>query len=197
MVAHETGACVILPEYRGYDRVLGAPTYQGSAMDARAALDYVTRTLGIPLSNIAYFGHSLGTAIAAELAEVAMPRVLILQSPFTSAREMARRMFLPGLVIFWRQVSRVHFNTEERVRTSPVPVWVSHGDRDIVIPVRMGREVFAAAKHKGELLIVHTAGHNDVAEIGGRDYWTWFRHAMEDGTPATIPAARVETRSEP
>ncbi|HEY9227532.1 MAG TPA: alpha/beta hydrolase [Gemmatimonadaceae bacterium] len=196
-VARETGACVVLPEYRGYDSLPGQPTYLSSAKDARAALDYVHDSLHVPQSNIVYFGHSLGTAVAAELADVAAPRALILQSPFSSARDMGRRMFLPGLVAFWGLVSRVHFNTIARVESSNVPVWVVHGDNDFVVPVRMGREVFNAAKTKGDLLIVHGAGHNDVPEVGGRDYWNWFARAMGVAPSSATPAARAGTRSEP
>ena len=60
-------------------------------------------------------------------------------------------------------------------------MWVAHGDRDLVIPVRMGREVFAAARHPGELLIVPGAGHNDVAEVGGEAYWGWLTRALATG----------------
>ena len=181
IVVTETNACVMLPEYRGYDGIVGAPTYEGSARDARAALEYVRESLGIPPAQTVYFGHSLGTAIAAELAAVEPPRSLILQSPFSSARAMARRMFLPGLSMFWRILSRVHFDTIARVRALAAPVWVAHGDRDIVVPVHMGREVFDAAKVRGELLIVHGAGHNDVPEVGGRTYWQWLDAAIRGG----------------
>jgi hypothetical protein len=65
--------------------------------------------------------------------------------------------------------------------------------------VRMGREVFGAAEHRGELLIVRGAGHNDVAERGGAEYWSWLRRAIEAGAPevTTRPVARAGTRPEP
>lgn len=197
-VVRETSTCVVLPEYRGYDGLAGTPTYTGSAHDARAALEYVRSELGITPENTVYYGHSLGTAIAAELAASDPPRSLVLQSPFSSAREMAKRMVLPGLAAMWSVISRVHFDTLERVRTLRRPVWVSHGDRDRVVPVRMGREVFAAAAHKGELLIVTGAGHNDVADVGQRAYWDWLRAAVHAApTFPPDPAARAETPPAP
>jgi pimeloyl-ACP methyl ester carboxylesterase len=177
-VHRETNACIVIPEYRGYDGLTPSSTYASSAYDARAAYDYVRDTLGVSPEQIVFFGHSLGTAIAAELAAVAEPRALVLQAPFSTARAMAARMFLPGLTAFWRLISRVHFDTLSLVHTLAAPVWVSHGDKDLIIPVRMGREVFDAAAVKGELLIVPGAGHNDVAEVGGRDYWSWLRRAL-------------------
>lgn len=188
-VVRRTSACVVIPEYRGYDGLEGRPTYEGSAFDARAALDFVHDSLGVEQSRLVFFGHSLGTAIATELALVEQPRALILQSPFTSARAMAARMFLPGLTLFWSAISRVHFNTVAAVQRLRCPVWVSHGTRDLIIPVRMGREVFDAAPVKGELLIVDRAGHNDVPEAGGEAYWNWLRPAV-----ASTDVSRAETR---
>jgi fermentation-respiration switch protein FrsA (DUF1100 family) len=179
-VARETAACVVIPEYRGYDGAPGRPTYAGSAQDARAALAFVHDTMHVDRSRLVYFGHSLGSAIATELARIETPRSLILQSPFTSARAMAARMFLPGLTLFWNAISRVHYNTAATVATLACPVWVTHGTRDMVIPVRMGREVFDAARVKGELLIVDGAGHNDVAEVAGEAYWKWLTAAVRD-----------------
>lgn len=193
---HLADACVMLAEYRGYDGLSGAPTYTTSARDAQAALDYARDSLNVGRANLVLYGHSLGSAIAAELAETAHPRALILQAPFSSARAMASRMIVPGLRAFFRFISRVHFDTVARVRTSSAPVWVAHGDRDLVVPIRMGREVFAAAAQPGELLIVRGAGHNDVAEVGGAAYWSWLLRAVRS-EPASSPTrgAAAGTRS--
>src|SRR6185503_19447967 len=88
--AHVT---VLLPEYRGYADIPGQPTYGTAAADARGALRFAREHL--TSGPIALFGHSLGTAVAAELAAEMEPEAissLILQSPFTSAREMATRL---------------------------------------------------------------------------------------------------------
>jgi fermentation-respiration switch protein FrsA (DUF1100 family) len=102
---------------------------------------------------------------------------------------MAARMFLPGLTMFWSAISRVHFDTVVAVERLRCPVRVSHGTRDLIIPVKMGREVFDAAAVKGELLIVDGAGHNDVPEAGGDAYWNWLQSAVE-----VTDAAREERR---
>ena len=169
---------VFLPELRGYAGISGRPTYLGAARDARAAARFVTEVLGIPMDRVAYFGHSLGSAIATELAVECNPVALLLQSPFTSARAMARRMALPGLTLFWPLVSRVHYDTARHVAALPVRVSVAHGLRDRIVPVRMGREIHEAAAVKGELLLVRGAGHNDIAERAPDEYWAWFDRAV-------------------
>jgi uncharacterized protein len=176
------GATVILPEYRGYDGLAGVPTYEGAGMDAQAALEAVSRRFNVAPSNMVYYGHSLGTAIATELASAHPPRVMILESPFTSARAMAARWPVVGLEFFWPMISRVHYTTAERVAALDVPVHVAHGDRDIIIPARMGLEVHQSARRKGALLRVPEAGHNDVPIAGGDAYWRWIQAAVRPGS---------------
>ena len=177
-VARRTGWTVFLAEYRGYDGLPGVPTYDGTKLDARAAYAFVRDSLGAQPHEVALFGHSLGSAIATELATEVSPAALLLQSPFTSARAMARFIITPPVVaVAWRVIARVHYDTEARVRAFDVPVHVAHGDRDLVVPVRMGRLVHAAAHVPGGLLIAHGRGHNDVPSVGDA-YWTWMAGAL-------------------
>jgi pimeloyl-ACP methyl ester carboxylesterase len=177
-VSDRSGWRVLLVEYRGYAGNPGSPSYVAVQADARAALAYARETLGIPLERIAYFGHSLGSGIAAELAAEATPSTLILQSPFTSARDMARIIVARPIALIWNMVSRVHYDTAAHVATLDCPVHVAHGDRDFIVPTRMGRRVHAVARNPGQLLIVSGAGHNDVAERGGVAYWRWIVLAL-------------------
>jgi hypothetical protein len=177
-VTSAADVAVLLPEIRGYDGLSGRPTYLAAALDARAAREYLSGPLGVSRDRVVYFGHSLGSAIAAELAGESPPTALLLQSPFSSAKAMARRMALPFLTTFWPIVSRVHYDTVQRVSEMSVPVWVAHGTRDHVVPVFMGQQVYESAAVKGELLLVPGAGHNDVAERAPSEYWHWLRLAV-------------------
>jgi fermentation-respiration switch protein FrsA (DUF1100 family) len=176
-VAAETGWRVLLAEYRGYAGLPGVPTVVGVRQDAQAAVAAARQLSGeqVPL---ALYGHSLGSAIAADIAAETAPTVLLLESPFTSAAEMARQVVGPALVPLWRTVSRVPYDTRALVATLDVPVWVTHGDADAVIPLGMGEAVYAATRRRGELLVVPGAGHNDVSDIGDARYWTWLRRAL-------------------
>lgn len=175
--AERVGTCVFVGEYRGYDGVGGSPTYEGARQDAEALLGEVMRRTGVSAGECVLYGHSLGSAVAAELAAANGCRALILEAPFTSARDMVARWPVVGFRVGWSLVSRVHYDTVERVRALDAPVSVVHGERDLVIPTRMGRAVFAAAKVKGELLIVAKGGHSDLAEVAGESYWEWLEKA--------------------
>jgi hypothetical protein len=91
---------------------------------------------------------------------------------------MARLIVWPAVVLIWKAISRVHFDTREIVSDLDVPVWVAHGRRDRIVPVRMGIEVYQAARKKGQLLVVERAGHSDLPEIAGEDYWRWISEAV-------------------
>lgn len=178
-LAARAGVTVFVPEYRGYGGIPGVPTYEAAAADARGALEFVRTQLRPP--ELVFFGHSLGTALAAELAHhmrPQAPRALVLQSPFTSARAMAARMLVPPIPWLWRRISRVPYDTRTLVAGLETPVFVAHGSRDLNIPARMGRQVHAAALRPAELLVVDGAGHNDVADVGGERYWRWLTMAV-------------------
>lgn len=183
-VARRTGWSVMLAEYRGYGGLPGRPTVAGVRLDARAAWELARDSLGVTPATLALYGHSLGSAVASELAAEVPPSRLVLESPFTSARDMARIVIALPVQRVWSVISRVPYDTRARVAALDRPVWVSHGDRDAVIPVRMGRQVFEAARRKGELLIVEGAGHNDVGAVAGERYWSWLGRALNGDTPS-------------
>lgn len=174
-LSEETGLAVLVPEYRGYMGLPGRPTYEGSRQDARAALACATDVLGVSRNQLTYYGHSLGSAIASELAVENPPIALILEAPFTSARDMAAmvagRWFASTL---WPMVSRLHFDTIAIVSSIEVPVSVTHGQRDRVVPFHMGKTVFGAARRKHQWLPVPRASHSDIRMVAGEAYWKWL-----------------------
>ena len=184
-----TGWRVMLAEYRGYGGLGGQPTYTGLRADARAAWRQATEVLGATPERAAFYGHSLGTAVAVELAAElpAPPAALVLLSPLSSARDMARIIVARPAAMFYRWISRIHYDTEAAVRALDVPVHVAHGTRDFIMPSRMGRAVHAAAKRPGALLLVEGAGHNDVADVAGERYWAWITDALRGAVPAAPP----------
>ncbi len=177
--ARRTGWTVILPEYRGYGGAPGVPSVRGVREDARAALAFALDSIADREVEIAYFGHSLGSAVATELAREHQPSRLLLQSPFTSARDMARIVAARPLELAWRMFSRIHYDSRAIVEQLDVPVWVIHGADDLIIPARMGGELFESARVRGELKIVPGAGHNDLEARGGGLYWAWLERALE------------------
>ena len=182
-VSARTGFTVMLAEYRGYMGLSGRPGYAGSQLDSEAAYLFAANILRIPADRIAVFGHSMGSAIATELAARHRPAALLLEAPFTSAHAMSARVTgFRSPTFLWRLGSRLHYNTVARVAQVEAPVSVAHGRRDKLIPIAMGEKVFAVAAHKGAWLEVPNASHNDVSILGGDDYWKWMAEALRPVT---------------
>jgi pimeloyl-ACP methyl ester carboxylesterase len=194
-LAQRLGWRVVLPEYRGYAGLGGTISHAHSRLDAAAALTAARGASADDASGrVVLYGHSLGSAVAAELAESMAsgerpPAALVLESPFTSVRAMARIGGSATMERVWQRVARVHFDTQARVAALDAPVWVAHGLLDLVIPARMGLAVHGAARRPGELLLLGRAGHNDVVESGGERYWRWLTRALGAAAHTAPPAA--------
>src|SRR5918996_3062650 len=89
----ERGYSVLLFDYRGYAGNPGTPTEEGLRADARAAVDVLAARPDVDPERIAYFGESLGAAVAGGLATQRPPAALILRLPPPSLAEMGRPHF--------------------------------------------------------------------------------------------------------
>ena len=70
LISRRLGVNSFIFDYRGYGRSEGKPSESGVYRDARAALDYLSSRSDVDPEGIVFFGRSLGTAVAVELAEV-------------------------------------------------------------------------------------------------------------------------------
>jgi hypothetical protein len=76
-------------DYRGYGRSGGTPTVEGAIQDAIAARAKLRELAAVKDSDMLLMGESLGGAIVVQLAADSPPRGLILQSTFSSLRDVA------------------------------------------------------------------------------------------------------------
>jgi len=161
-------ANVFIIDYRGYGRSEGTVSEKGTYEDARAALRYLRTRKDLDPKNFAFFGQSLGAAVATELAASENCLALILEAPFVSIREMARVVF-PMLPI--GPLLRTRYDVAGRIKEVKAPILVLQGDRDEVIPVEQGKKVFAAAPSPKEFYAIRGAAHNDTFHVGGTAYF--------------------------
>ena len=157
---------VLLFDYRGFGGNPGSPTEEGLRNDARAARDYVVSRADVDPRRLVYFGESLGTAVAADLALDDPPAALILRSPFTSMTDVGRHhyAFLP---VGW--LLRDRYETIERIARVNAPLLVIGGDADRIVPIEQTRRLFEAARDPKSLLIISGADHNDDSLLAGRE----------------------------
>ena len=129
-------------DYRGYGESEGAPSEDGLYRDAGAAYRYLRDTLGVPPGRIVVFGHSLGSAVAVELATRMPAAGLILDGALTSVVDRAQELF-PYAPVRWIAASR--YPSIERVGQLTLPKLFLHARADEVIPIAHGRRLYEAA----------------------------------------------------
>ena len=163
----DRGLRVFIYDYRGYGRSSGRPSEDGIYQDAVAAYDYLVSQKQISPCHIISFGRSLGACAAIEVARKRQIRSLIIESAFTSTKEMARQMLVFRLL---SPCLPTHFNNLGKIQKVDLPKLIVHGDADEVVPFSMGQRLYAAAPDPKCFYPIPGAGHNDTYRVGGSAY---------------------------
>jgi uncharacterized protein len=120
---HKLGYTIVLFDYRGFGQSEGDfPTEAQVYEDGQAAWNYLTQTRQISPSKIVIYGHSIGGAIAIDLAtKHPEAAALIVQSSFTSMRDMTKRFG-----VYWvlpiELLLKQRFESQSRVHSPPLGV---------------------------------------------------------------------------
>jgi hypothetical protein len=161
------GVNILAVDYRGYGKSEGKPDEAGVYQDADAAYDYLTKQRHFRAEDIFIYGHSLGGAVAVDLASRRPCGGLIIQSSFTNARAMAQRMFAIPLIAY---VTKSRFDSLQKIRDVHAAILIVHGTRDEVVPFEMGQQLFRVAPEPKRFYPIEGAGHNNLLEVGGESY---------------------------
>jgi fermentation-respiration switch protein FrsA (DUF1100 family) len=158
------GLSVLLFDYRGYAGNPGRPSEDGLAADARAAQAWLAARPEVDPARMAYFGESLGAAVALRLAVERPPAALLLRSPFTSLVDVGR-LHYPWLPVGLLLVDR--YESAAQVARLTVPVLVIAGERDQIVPAALSRRLYDAVPSPKRFMLVPGADHNDAALLDG------------------------------
>ena len=168
---HQMGFSVFLISYRGYGKSDGTfPTEAQIYADAQAAWTYLVKQKGIDPKAIFIYGHSLGGAVAIQLA-IDNPAAggLIVEAAFTSIADMARR--IPKYRIFPLElIVHERFDSIEKVGRLQPPVLYIHGTDDKLVPSEMSSELYKHTASSKQLKFIPGGGHNNSASVGGDEY---------------------------
>ena len=162
------GFNVLAVDYRGFGKSSDvAPTEALAYEDAETAWDYLGKLA--PGKRRFIVGHSLGGAIAVELATRRPDAAgLVLEATFTSVRDMIDHQpwgWLPvGLII------TQEFDALSKIPKVRVPILIVHGTRDNVVPFEMGEKLFAAATAPKRFIRVEGGSHHNLSYAGFDQY---------------------------
>lgn len=171
---HELGFSVLGVDYRGFGRSSKRlPSEETAAEDARAAWEWLARQH--PKARRFIFGHSLGGAIAVQLAaDVHDEAGLIVEGSFTSIPDVVstfRWGWLP-LSPFITQ----RFDSVSRIAEVGSPLLVVHGSQDSLIPPRLGQGLYERAREPKRFVLVEGGSHHNTNAVGQAQY----RQAMSE-----------------
>ena len=166
LLHRKLGVGVFIFDYRGYGNSEGKPSEEGTYLDAQAALNYLHSRRDLNPDHIIFFGRSLGSAVAVDLASKQNCPGLILESPFTSIKDMVKRLipFMPGAII------RIKYDSIPRIKRVTAPLLILHGNQDEVVPFTLGKRLYEEANEPKEFYVINGAGHNDTYLVGGEKY---------------------------
>ena len=170
----ELGFSVLAIDYRGF----GAQHRRAAVGDRRRR----GRGGGLALARRAppegaryVFGHSLGGAIAVQLAarladqpEEAAPRGVIVEGTFTSIRDMFGTFKYGWLPISMLITER--FDSLSTVPRIKAPLLVVHGSDDSLVPSRFGRLLYERATAAKRFLLIEGGTHSTTSWRGAEQY---------------------------
>ncbi|MBW2442845.1 MAG: alpha/beta fold hydrolase [Deltaproteobacteria bacterium] len=162
---------MLLISYRGYGHSEGEfPTEAQVYADAEAAWNYLVTQKGIHPGDIFIYGHSLGGAVAINLA-VMHPDAggLVVEGAFTSIADMGRQhQYYRFLPIDW--ITHQRFDSISKITRLKIPVLILHGTEDTVVPFKMSRRLYEKAPSPKKFKLILGGGHNNSARVGGAEY---------------------------
>ena len=159
------GFGVLAVDYRGYGRSGGGfPSEAQVYEDADVAWNYLVQERHVDPSRAIIYGHSLGGAIAVELA-LRHPEAagLIVESAFTSMPAIAK-------TVYWMfptdWLLNQRFDALAKVPNLRVPALFVHGTADSEVPYTMTEQLFNAARGPKWITLIPGGGHEDNARVG-------------------------------
>ncbi len=154
----DKGYGVFLLEYRGYGGNSGKPSEQGLYEDARSAVKFL-QLQNIEPTKLAFYGESLGTAVALKMATEFSACSVVLQAPFTNLKEVARLHypFLPILPLLDT------YNSLKIIQDVKIPLIFVHGEKDFIVPIHLSKKLYENANEPKTFHVIHDKGHNNIS----------------------------------
>jgi fermentation-respiration switch protein FrsA (DUF1100 family) len=169
------GLNVFIIDYRGFGQSTGGPPREKLVYeDAERAWKYLVEERKIPSANIAIYGHSIGGAVAVNLASNHPDAgALITECTFTSIAERADvesfTAFLPIRLILTER-----FDSISKIKSIRVPKLFLQGEADTMLPPVMARRLYDAAPAPKQIALIPRGGHEDSSEVNPVAYFGAF-----------------------
>jgi pimeloyl-ACP methyl ester carboxylesterase len=164
---------VVLVDYRGFGKSTGKRGEAEMLTDMQYVYDRLREQY--TEQHLIVYGRSLGSGFAARLAADNHPRYLILDAPYYNFRKVIER-FIPFLPV--RYVLRYHLRTDKWIPRVQCPVYILHGTRDWLIPIRHSEQLQKLNPRKITLIRIHGGRHNNLPKFA--EYHNFIRDILKE-----------------
>lgn len=151
------GFNVFALSYRGYGKSAGEPSEEGLYFDARTAIEYLINN-NTPENKMVFYGESLGSGVAVQMATEYDPAAIILEAPYTSLGDRGAELY-PYIPV--KLLIQDTFNSKEKIGDVTTATLIFHGERDDVMPIEHGRKILELANEPKEAHFFEHYAHND------------------------------------
>lgn len=176
----DRGYDVVIVDYRGYGKSTGRITSEADLhTDARAAYDYVLEHYRE--EQIVLYGQSLGSGLAVRLAAELSPRLLLLESPYFSMRDLVGQKypFVPPFLL------KYQLRSDLAIGAVACPIYFFHGTDDTLIPFDASERLLEIATAPARLIRIAGGGHSDLYAFAL--YQAELDEILGDGLAAALP----------
>ena len=199
---HDLGFSILAIDYRGFGQSQGRLPSEASVYeDARIAWERLKQLQPDPQKRLIY-GHSLGGAVAVDLAaelghdaqrgnEPNQARGLIIESTFTNLADVAAWVASSRTSLPVRWLVSQKFDSIDKIADIHMPVLIVHGTADQFVAPRFSEALFEAAQEPKNLLLVPGGNHNNSMNLGRQAYSQAIKALLD----AKAPSAHALNRS--
>jgi len=150
---------VLIIDYRTYGKSIGKLSEQALYHDAEVCYDYLKKQYNEQAITI--YGRSLGTGIAAYIASKNSPKHLILETPYYSMVDVAKRRFP---IIPVKQLIKYELPTYKFIKDVKCPITMLHGTKDEVIPIESAEKLYHSVPDtKINFEVIESGNHNNLS----------------------------------
>jgi uncharacterized protein len=177
----QAGFNVLAVTYRGWPATsMALPSEQSIFEDAARGFEELRLRQPDPKKRLIY-GHSMGGAVAVELASRLKREqdygALMLESTFTSLTEVAAELRWYGGLL--RPFATQTFDSLSKIKKVDAPIFMRHGDADNTVPFVVGQRLFAEAPEPKQFLKFeggsHSGLHSEQPELYKDSAWKFWQ----------------------
>jgi len=150
---------VLAPDYRGFGKSTGCPSEKALIEDAElfyeAALEHYTE------DKIVIYGRSLGSGVAVQLAARYNPKLLILETPFSSLLNVA---YSQVPIFPYKFMLKHHFRSDLHIQQVKSPIVIMHGTKDSQVYYKSALKLYDKVSERDNVMF-HTfkgGDHNNL-----------------------------------